>query len=216
MLVRAAGNIETSGHADESPEPPTTALAQALTKAEGEIASRAQGRKKETPPDADPVAHHLSIALRLRAPAPFVPSRRASESIAHRDALRVTRAAWLTLATHEQIAVSALDAELEQPAYHERFGTLAGAITEGASNVLRGGRLVSRPQAFRHAAAWRSQAILLTHAIDAYVSGIRGTADKLEQAQLITLTRLVRAVAAAVAIDLSPAIPIATNGRRFE
>jgi hypothetical protein len=77
------------------------------------------------------------------------------------------------------------------------------AITEGAANVICGARLIDRPGAFAHRRAWHHQAVALTYALEAYVAGLRGDTPSLGQAQLITLTRLVRAAAAIVLIDLA-------------
>ena len=84
----------------------------------------------------------------------------------------------------------------------ERFGGLSAAIIEGAANVLYGARLVSRPGAFRHRDAWASQSVALSYAMEAYIRGLRGNSEGFAQAQLVVLTRLVRAVAAIATIDL--------------
>ena len=59
------------------------------------------------------------------------------------------------------------------------------AVTEGGKNVLYGGRLVSRPQAFRGSKAWSSQAATLTYAVEAYVRGLREVPSGFAQAQLV-------------------------------
>ena len=69
--------------------------------------------------------------------------------------------------------------------------------------MLYGARLIDRPTAFAHRRAWRHQAVALTYALEAYVAGVRGDEPSLAQAQLITLTRLVRAAVAIVLIDLA-------------
>ena len=109
---------------------------------------------------------------------------------------------WLRLATHEFLAVAALNAQLDTPTYDQRIRSLATAIAEGAANVICGARLIGRPGAFRHRRAWRNQALGLTYALEAYVAGLRGHAPSLAHAQRITLTRLVRATVAIGLIDL--------------
>jgi hypothetical protein len=112
------------------------------------------------------------------------------------------RDAWLGLATNEYVAVAGLDGQLETPAYDQSLGGLSTVIVEGAATVICRARLIGRPGAFRHPRAWRHQAVALTYALEAYVAGLRGHAPSLEQAQLIVLTRLVRATVAIVLIDL--------------
>jgi len=116
------------------------------------------------------------------------------------------------LATYEYVAITALDGQLETPTYAERFGNLPTAIVEGAANVICGARLIGRPNAFRHRRAWGHQAVALTYALEAYVAGLRGHAPSIAHAQLIALTRLVRAVAAIALLDLRRAESAASNG----
>jgi hypothetical protein len=107
------------------------------------------------------------------------------------------------------VAVSALDALLETPSYDASFGTLDAAIVESAANVVCGGRLGGRPAAFRHDRAWRHQSVALTYALEAYAAGLGGHAPSLAHAQLIALTRLVRATVAIALIDLAgPQAPL--------
>jgi hypothetical protein len=126
--------------------------------------------------------------------------------------LNAAREAWLVLATHEYVAVVALDGHLDVPTW-ERFGSVTSAIVEGAANVLSGARLASRPDAFRHRSAWRHQTVALTYAFEAYVAGLRGDAPSFERAQLMVLTRLIRAVAAIALLDLRQTASLPTNGR---
>jgi len=112
------------------------------------------------------------------------------------------REAWLGLATHEHLAVAALDGTLEKPRYDQSSKSLATVITDGAANVICGGQLLGRPAAFRHARAWRHQTLALTYALEAYIAALRGHAPSLAQAHRVALTRLVRATVAIVLIDL--------------
>jgi hypothetical protein len=114
----------------------------------------------------------------------------------------LTREAWLGLATHEHLAVAALDGTLEKPRYDQSSTSLATVITDGAANVICGGQLLGRPAAFRHARAWRQQTLALTYALEAYIAALRGHAPSLAQAHRVALTRLVRATVAIVLIDL--------------
>lgn len=119
----------------------------------------------------------------------------------------------MSLAAHEHVAVIALDAELPEPAYTPRFTTLPGAVIEGASNVLRGGWLAGRAGAFRHRKAWGHHPVALSHAIEAYVRGLRGDGDGCARAQPIVLTRLVRAAAAVAILDAVATASAAETGR---
>jgi len=126
-------------------------------------------------------------------------------------ALHAARDAWLVLATHEYAAVVAIDGHLERPTW-ERFGSVTGAIVDGAANVVCGARLASRPSAFRHSSAWRHQTVALTYALEAYIIGLRGGTPSFGRAQLIVLTRLIRAVAAIALLDLPRTTSLASNG----
>ena len=210
VLVRAAGNAELSGGANEAPEARSPSLDHALRAIELELAREAQTINAQ----GDVAAHHLAAALRVRAgdqPLEAIASR--GVDCAAGPALAATRHAWLVLATHEYLAVSALDSELGVPTYRERFENLTDAIVEGAANVVCGARLASRPGAFRHRSAWRHQTVALTYALEAYVAGLRGDAPSFARAQLIALTRLIRAVAAIALLDLRQAACLSSNGR---
>jgi hypothetical protein len=157
-------------------------------------------------------AHHLAAAVRVGVSAEALdgvaslPASRQSSASAV-DGLRQT---WVSLATHEYVAVAALDGELAKPVYGERIGTLSPAVVEGAANVVCGARLAVRPAEFRHRRAWRHQAVALSYGLETYVAGLRGHAASghaasLAQAQLIALTRLVRAAVAIAMLDLARA-----------
>jgi hypothetical protein len=215
LLVRLAANARASGSAGEAPEERSTALDATLEAVTAELAARAEQVERPVDDRADVVAHHLAAGLRVRVSQETVRGLSASSPDDHLDAavLNGLRDAWLALAKNEFVAVAALDAQLGTPTYDERFGSLSRAIAEGAANVICGARLIGRPEAFRHRRAWRHQAVALTYALEAYVAGIRGDAPGLAQAQLIALTRLVRATVAITMIDLSQAHMRPTNVR---
>jgi hypothetical protein len=207
LLVRLAANARASGSAGEAPEERSAALDATLEAVTTELAARAQQVEWPVDDGADVVAHHLAAGLRVRVSRETLRGLSAGSPDDHLDAAVLTglRDAWLALATNEFAAVAALDAQLGTPTYDERFGSLSRAVAEGAANVICGARLIGRPEAFRHRGAWRHQAVALTYALEAYVAGIRGDAPSLAQAQLIALTRLVRATVAITMIDLSRA-----------
>jgi hypothetical protein len=204
VLIRAAANAQAGHRAGEAPEDRTGALDGILHKIVTELVDGDRQVDRPVNDSANVVAHHLAAGLRVRV-SDDAPEGFTSPPAAPRvdPALRArARAAWLRLATCEYVAVKALDHQLETPSYSERFASLPAAITEGAANVICGARLNSRPDAFRHRAAWDHQTVALSYAMEAYVAGLRGDARSLEQAQLITLTRLVRAVAAIALLDI--------------
>jgi hypothetical protein len=212
LLVRAAANAATGGRADEAPEARSPQLDRALRAITVDLARDAQAVEK--PAGGDVAAHHLAAALRVQV------SEQTHQAFAstgdgrgHGPAVRTARQAWLALATHEYVAVTALDSEFEMPTYRERFGTLDEALAEGAANVLCGARLATRPDAFRHGSAWRHQAVALSYALEAHVAGLRGDTPSFAQAQLIVLTRLIRAVAALAIVDLQRAARLAHDQR---
>jgi len=212
LLVRAAGNAAVGGRAGEAPEPQSPALDLALRAIEHELARRATAAGPPVHECGDVAAHHLAAALRVRAPERTIRAiASAGSDGTPGPAVDAAREAWLVLATHEYVAVVAIDGRLDVPMW-ERFGSVTGAIVEGAANVVCGARLASRPDAFRHRSAWRHQTVALTCAIGAYVAGLRGDAPSFERAQLIVLTRLIRAVAAIALLDLRRTVSLATNG----
>ena len=206
LLIRLAANAAASGHAGEAPQERSAALDARLSAVTTELAGHAQTTEPPIDERADVVAHHLAAGLRVRdAPDSAHPPDGAGSRTGTADSmdLGACRETWLRLATHEYVAVAALDAQRMQPIYQERVGGLSEAIAEAAANVLCGARLIDRPTAFAHRRAWRHQAVALTHALEAYVAGVRGDGPSLAHAQLITLTRLVRAAVAIVLIDLA-------------
>ena len=207
LLLRLAANAAASGRAGEAPEERSAALDAKLRAVTGELAARAQEVERPVSDRADIAAHHLAAGLRVRFSQEVLHRLRAGapEGAVEPTALEGLRDAWLGLATNQYVAVSALDAQLDTPAYDQRLGDLSSTIVEAAANVICGARLVGRPGAFRHGRAWRHQAVALTYALEAYVAGLRGHAPSLAQAQLIALTRLVRATVAIALIDLTRA-----------
>jgi len=213
LLVRAAGNVAASGRADAAAEPRSPALDRALRAIERDLASRVNAVAPPVPERGDVAAHHLAAALRVQAPERTLRAVASAVSAGTpAPALTAAREAWLVLATHEYIAVTAIDSQLDVPTW-ERFGSVRGAIVEGAANVVCGARLATRPDAFAHRSAWRHQTVALTYAFEAYVAGLRGDTPSFAQAQLIVLTRLIRAVAAIALLDLRGAASLASNGR---
>jgi hypothetical protein len=215
LLVLAAANTAASGSASGAPEPRTAALDHALSAITGALGARAQ--RVERPVDArgDVVAHHFASGLRVRISSATLDRLDAGSANGPLDAACQVDAseAWWRLATDEYVAVSALDSQLATPTYDEPFGDLATALVEGAANVICGARLLGRPGSFRHRRAWGHHAIALTYALEAYVAGLRGDSSSFAQAQLIALTRLVRAIAAIAVLELRRADALPTNGK---
>ena len=214
LLVQLAANADASGRPGEAPEERSAALDANLNAVTAELEGRAPEIEPPADDRADVVAHHLAAGLRVRVSPDTL--RRMSTSPPDRApdpvVLDGLRDAWLRLATNEYVAVSALDAQRDAPTCDQRFGGLSTAIGERAANVICGARLVGRPGSFRHPRAWRHQAVALTYALEAYVAGRRGHAPSLAQAQLIARTRLVRATAAIVLIDLRRGEALQSNG----
>lgn len=213
LVVRAAANAAASGRADEAPEARSPSLDEALRKIALELADRANAVERPADTRGDVAAHHLAAALRVQASEQAHRAMASARGDGVSDpVLKDARDAWLALATHEYVAVAAIDKELDTPAYHERFESLTAAIVESAANVLYGARLAHRPRALRHRDAWQRQATALTYALEAYVAGLRGDAQAFAQSQLIALTRLVRAVPAIALLDLRRASSRSSNG----
>ena len=213
LLVRAAGNVSAGGRADGAPEPRSPALDLALRAIERKLASRVNAVGPPVDERGDVAAHHLAAALRVQASERTLRAIVSAGSAGAPEAtLHAAREAWLVLAMHEQVAVAAIDGHLYVPT-GERFGSVTGAIVEGAANVVCSARLASRPDAFRHRSAWRHQTVALTYALEAYVAGLRGDTPSFERAQLIVLTRLIRVVAAIALLDLRRTASLASNGR---
>jgi hypothetical protein len=207
LLVRLAANAAASGRGSEAPEQRSAALDAKLGAVTAELAARAREVERPVDQRGDIVAHHLAAGLRVPLSQGILQKLSASSSDRTGDPadLEGLRDAWLGLATHEYVAVAALDAQLETPSYNGSLGSLSAVIVAGAANVICGARLIGRPGAFRHRRAWRHQAVALTYALEAYVAGLRGDTRSFSQAQQIALTRLVRATAAIVALDLQRA-----------
>lgn len=216
LQVRAAGNIATGGRGGAAPEARSRRVDELVRAISSEVSSAAIDCVREVPAGEDLVALHLGAGLRLLA-SPSARREFASVPAAgppSRPDSRHLRGAWLDLARLECAAVAALDRDQDSSVYEERFGDLNTAIVEGAANILYGARLVSRSHAFRHRRAWEAQGSMLSYAMEAYARGLRDLPNGFAQAQLIILTRLVRAVAAIALIDmLSPTTP-SSNGQR--
>jgi hypothetical protein len=203
LVVRAAGNVAAGGGGDQAPEVRSATLDQTLRAITLELAARARAVDRAADGRGDVVAHHLAAGLRMRVSEKTLQALGPADGGAgERSLLDAVRGAWIVLATHEYVAVKALDGQLRVPTYRERFGSLREAMVEGAANVVCGARLWGRPSAFRHREAWGHHAVALTYALEAYVAGLRGDAPSFEQAQLIVLTRLVRAGAAIALLDI--------------
>jgi len=215
LLVRAAANTAAGGRADEASEPRSTALARQLRAILLELAAIADNVERPVDASGDVVAHHLAAGLRVRVELETLERLGEPSSAGTADPALLDHAedAWFRLATCEYVAVTALDPQLETPAYDARFGTLDTAIIEGAANVICGARLLGRPAEFRHRKAWGHQAVGLTYALEAYVAGLQGSAASLVQAEVIALTRLARAVAAIQLLRLRRANSTRSNGR---
>lgn len=214
LLVRAAANAAASGRAEDAPEDRSTGLDRMLRAITRELASRARDVERPVDERGDVVAHHLAAGLRLRVSQQALDGLTDASAREPADAavLGSARDAWLRLAICEYVAIRALDDQLPSPTYAERFGSLETAVVEGAANVICGARLIGRPNAFRHRTAWGHHAVALSYALEAYVAGLRGHSASLTQAQLIALTRLVRAVAAIALLDVRGAGADVTAG----
>ena len=209
LLVRLAANAAASGRAGEAPEPGSSALEAKLRAVTAELAASAPdvGRPADDRA-AGLVVHHLAAGLRVCVSRdtlhrPCGQRTSSTDQVAGTAGIDGLRDAWLRLAKHEFAAVTALDAHDHAPTSAERLGSLYSTLAERAGNVICGARLAGRPEAFRHAPAWGHQAVALTHALEAYIAGLRGHGPSLAQAHQITLTRLVRATVAIAVIDLA-------------
>jgi hypothetical protein len=214
LKVRTAGNIATGGRGGGAPEARSWRVDQLVRTISSEVSKAAVERVREVPGGRDAAALHLGSGLRLIGDASTGREFASlpAAGLRSRPGSRHLRGAWLDLAKLECAAVAALDRDQDDPVYEERFGDLKTAIVEGAANVLYGARLVSRPHAFRHRRAWEAQASMLSYAMEAYVEGLRDVPEGFSRAQLIILTRLVRAVAAIVLIDLLGSTTLSGNG----
>lgn len=203
LLVRAAANLDVAGVAESAAAQCGESLKRELRGIVGEIEQHAAAARGSRGGGGDLVGHHLAAALRTEVPAAVLAAlERPRAGVGTLDAVGAARVAWIQLASREHVVATALDAELGEPSYAGRFGTLENAIVQGTANVLGGGRLVERSEDFRHHKAWGNQAVVLSHAIEAYIGGLRGKQGGFEQAQLIVLTRLLRAAVAIELLDL--------------
>jgi hypothetical protein len=204
LLIRLAANAATSGDGSEAPVQGSAELDTKLSAVIAQLAAHSRELERPARKHDDVVAHHLAAALRVHPSQALLERTKAGSLSEAADAsdLERLREVWLDLATHEYAAVAALDEQLNTPAHDESSRSVPGAVLESATNVICGARLLGRPAAFGHHRAWRHQTVALTYALEAYVAGLRGHAPSLSQAQLIALTRLVRATVAIVLIDL--------------
>jgi hypothetical protein len=212
LLLRAAANVTAGGSAAQAPEQRPPGLDRILGSITHELAAHARQAERPVAVRGDVAAHQLAAALRVPI-AREAMAELASGATVEPVVVQSVRDAWLRLATCEYLAVTALDSQLPTSTHDQGVAGGADAIVQAATNVLCGARLVTRARAFHHSRAWRHQTVGLSYALEAYVAGIRGHAPSLAQAQLIALTRLVRAVAAIAALDLCRADLIASNGR---
>ena len=210
LLVRLAANATASGRAGAASEPRSTRLHRTLCAITTELISHTPQLKPSTEHGGDIVAHNLAAGLRvllsqqqtLNARSAVSPDQPTSPTDPDR-----LRAAWLQVARHEHAVLAALDARADTPIPEQRFECLLATIIEDAANLICAARLGGRPNAFRHDHAWHQQAVALTHALEAYVTGLHGHSTRLAQAHRITHTRLVRATAAITLIELSATDP---------
>src|ERR1019366_4987566 len=189
-------------------------LDQALERTIRHLAVQAEAVERPVDSRGDVVAHHLAAALRVRMPSETLDALEASSARegAAQNCRDVARDVWFRLAVNEYVAIKELDRQLETPAYGEAFDGLSGVMLEGAANVICGAGLLGRPSSFRHHKAWGHQTIGLPSALEPYVAGVRGDPASLVQAELITLTRLTRAITAIAMLEpRHQARP--TNGR---
>jgi hypothetical protein len=205
LLVRAVANLETTGDARHANAAGPATLAAAVDALVRQTAEHADAFPQRRPADRqdDTVGRHLCESLRFPVELSALDAldHAAADEASRRDALESARRAWLALAAREYAVASRLDAELPSPGYKLRFGSVANAIAAGAINVLCGGRLLPRADAFRHRRAWGRQGVALSHAIEAYINGLRGDREALVRAQLIVISRLIRSVAALALLD---------------
>jgi hypothetical protein len=205
LLVRAAANLETTGDAQHGTAPGSDSLSatvKALVLQAAKSADALPSDRRTTSPE-DSVGRRLCESLRVPVDLSSLDAltERASADGSRQNALEAARRGWLALAAREYAVASSLDAQLPTLEYKLRFGSLSNAIEAGAINVLCGARLLLRPHAFRHRRAWGRQGIALSHAIEAYINGLRGNREAVARAQLIVMSRLVRSVAALALVD---------------
>ena len=205
LLVRAAANVETTGEPQHGAAADSDSLLGAIT----ELVLKIAGSADELSPDrrttgaVDHVGHSLCESLRVPVELASLDAlgERAAGGAARHQALDGAHRAWMAIAAREYAVACSLDAQLPHLDYKHLFGSVSNAIAAGAVNLLCGGRLMLRPRAFRHRRAWGRQGIALSHAIEAYINGLRGDRDAVARAQLIVMSRLIKSVAALALID---------------
>ena len=178
-----------------------------------EVVARAE-QVRRTDDEVGLAAGPLCAALSRRVAAPHLQlptgcgSILTESSAARQRARRVGVARGARARCRHCVGRGASRAGLHASLYHA-----ARCVIEGASNVLRGGWLAGRAGAFRHRKAWGHHPVALSHAIEAYVRGLRGDGDGCARAQPIVLTRLVRAAAAVAILDAVATASAAETGR---
>jgi hypothetical protein len=200
--VRAVANIDR-GAVDPTPSlgVPAAALGQ-LQLIVDEVDHCARGLPETPAGESDRVGKLLSEVLRSGLPKHVLDDLTEAEPYSQelRDALAAVRSVWLDIGARELEIVRLLDRELPSPSY-AHFASLRQAVVAGAANVLAGGRLLDRPGEFLLIDALIHQHDGLAHAVEFYTAGLRGHAVAHTQAQLVVLTRLLRAVTALWVID---------------
>ncbi len=200
--VRAVANIDRG---DAGPAPSASVLAAVLDQLRLIVDEVGRGARAlpETPNgESDRVGKLLSEVLRTGLPKEVLDELTEAEPASPRlcDVLAAVRSVWLEIGARELEIVGLLDRELPSPSYAQ-FPSLRQAVVAGAANVLGGGRLLERPEEFLLIDALIHQHDALAHAVELYTAGLRGNAPAYTQAQLVVLTRLLRAVAALWVID---------------
>ena len=218
LLVRAAANLQTTGDAKQANAAVSRELSATVDALVRQIAKHGDAlpRGRAEAVQDDIVGRRLCESLRVPVELSALDAlgQAAADAASRRAALESARRAWLALAARQYAVASQLDAQLPSLEYKLRFGSVAGAIAAGAINVLGGARLMSRADAFRHRRAWGRQGIALSHAIEAYINGLRGDREALGRAQLIVMSRLIRSVAALALVDSQRhGLTLGTNGR---
>jgi hypothetical protein len=200
--VRTVANIDTGVvGGTSSPGVPARVLSQ-LQLIVDEV-NRGTRDLPETPKvESDRVGRLLSEVLRTGLPKNVLDDLTESEPSSQelREALSAVRSVWLDIGARELEIIRLLDRELPSPSY-AHFRSLRQAVVGGAANVLAGGRLLERPGDFLLVNALVHQHDGVARAVEFYTAGLRGHASAQTQAQLVVLTRLLRAVAAMWVID---------------
>ncbi len=201
--VRTVANIDTEAVGLTSSPGVSSRVLSQLQLIVDEIDRGARGLPETPEGESDRVGRLLSEVLRAGLPKHVVDDLTEAESSSPqlRNALVVVRSVWLDIGARELEIVRLLDRELRSPSY-AHFPSLRQAVVAGAANVLVGGRLLDRPDEFLLVNALVHQHDGLAHAVEFYTAGLRGHEPAHTQAQLVVLTRLLRAVAALWVIDV--------------